>query len=122
MTKQIFVGFLLVCFLPHPAESTIAVTGNGWNKLSTREQDLYIVGVIDALADAVYICNQVPNTDCSVIKKIAAPALCFEGKPYEQSVAIVRKYMNETPANWHYTMPSIVSTALHEACKAGKPE
>jgi hypothetical protein len=122
MTKQIFVGFLLVCFLPHPAESTFAVNGNAWNKLSTRDQDVYIMGVIDALADAVDICNQIPSTDCSVIKEIAAPALCFERKPYEQSVAVVRKYMKETPANWHYTMPSIISTALHEACKSGKAQ
>jgi hypothetical protein len=35
---------------------------------------------------------------------------------YEQTVAIIDKYMQNNPAEWHQSMASLVWVAMNEAC------
>jgi hypothetical protein len=106
MKKQTFVGFLLFWFLLYPAHSTFAISGNDWNGFTKDAQDFYVVGFIDAVRGALASRHELPKWDCAYTKFEARPVVCFSNSPYKQMIAIVRKYMNDSPAQWHNTMSS----------------
>jgi hypothetical protein len=93
------------------ASSAFAVvTGNDWRSLPESNQTSYVMGVLDGWS----ILRKVGVTDdrLSVVDCYAS-----RGKTYRQNVAIVRKWMDENPADWNYAMSSLVFAALKEACK-----
>jgi hypothetical protein len=111
-TKIWFVTlFALTCF----AEPCLAFSGNDWRKLSTDAQDFYIVGVLDGWSNLRGECKDGQN-NCVFLETFATPLSCFTKSPFDQYVAIVRKYMNDNPSKWHYHMASSIRLALFDAC------
>jgi hypothetical protein len=122
MIKQIFVGFLLFWFLLYPAHSTFAISGNDWNKFEVDQQDGYIVGVIDSYKLMPAVCKMIPDANCIFARAVSLPMYCFPTSPYGQLIAIVRKFMEDSPEKWHFNMSENVHSALDRACNAQKPK
>ena len=115
--RGLFVGLILV------QSSVVAAWtgGNDWLAWTKEMQFGYVAGVIDdwknrqqvieAAAKRVGVQPQYDTTATLVV--------CVEERNMTrgQVVAIVEKYMNENPAEWHHAMASLVWTALNAVCR-----
>lgn len=90
-----------------------AMNGNRWMRLSEATQDLYVAGVMDAWEHVTAISKT--NPEIANFVRIVSCA-SDRGMTYGQIAAIVKKYMKDNPAEWHYTMASLVWTAMNDAC------
>lgn len=63
-------------------QSTHAILGTEWKKLSETSQDSYLVGLFVGWKDAFSLCNKVAaDTDCSVIKLLTEPLYALRIAP-----------------------------------------
>jgi hypothetical protein len=109
--KLTFVLFLL------KAGPASAITGNDWQSLSEVGQKSYVVGVIDAWQGDKQLADPYPKEKETTIYKLHNKVIsCIIDMPYNQMIVIVKKYMEGNPSSWHYSMASLVSTALLTSC------
>jgi len=98
-------------------QPAFAMSGNDWNNFSKDVQDAYVIGVLETWRHAEAVCKQL-STNCDNINFIARPLSCFPKSPYNQFIAIVRKYMQDHPEGWENNMVNITWASLSNACKA----
>ena len=111
--------FVTLCVLVLTAKSE-AMTGNQWRELPLTAQQYYIIGLVDAWGQVsdVLTPKQNPPTLCEFcIAAVEKVTKCNRERTYGQLVAIVGKYMNENPSQWHRDMAFLVWVAVYEGCK-----
>jgi hypothetical protein len=107
-------AFLLTLCLLFTAEAK-AVTGNEWRQLSQTAQQYYIIGVLDGwdnLGTITLLAEQQSPVGIGFTKQIE----CTIGMAYAQINAIIQKYMENNPSQWHNSMVLLVWPALAEVC------
>jgi hypothetical protein len=121
MARKVNAFLMTICLIF--AVDAMAITGNEWKQLTPAGQQAYVAGVIDTW-------NGVGQR-ATVMKKMGHGGSLNElfftdlhecvsvrnRMPYGQIVAIVKKYMDNNPSGWHYSMADSVYEALSEACK-----
>lgn len=104
---------------PTAAGATVMeLSGNEWQQLGEIAQDFYIIGVVEGAAAMLLYVARI-EADKQPATTIGA-GLTYEllkcvnrpGVSRAQYLAIVRKYVRDHPADWHYTMPSLIFNAL----------
>ncbi len=98
-------------------QPAFAMSGNEWNNFSKDVQDAYIIGVLETWSHAESVCIQLSNANCEYIKFLVQPLSCFPKSPYNQFIAIVRKYMQDHPEGWEKNMVSTIRASLSNVCK-----
>jgi len=95
-----------------------AMNGNDWKKLSQGQQQGYIVGVVDTWMNIDQLLSYNPKERTGAVATgFTTLAKCVtQGMTYGQMTAIVQKYIENNPSQWHYTMPSIIEAAFFEVC------
>ena len=91
--------------------------GDQWRKLPENGQMLYVWGVVDGWQPPPLL-----GPHGASLLKHYAPIRCVEQMTYGQIMAIVKKYVEENPAKWHFTMSDLVWNALENACLALTPK
>ena len=125
------VVLLILCFWSY-SPRVFAITGNDWNRLSTNSQAFYVIGVIDGWKNASQMCKEGTYTEkhdtkskvfnCEFFRLMTELFLsCFTNSPYDQLIAIVRKYMEDHPEDWHTPMAFISLKSFNDACRQLKP-
>lgn len=97
-----------------------ALSGNEWKQLSVFQRNAYIWGVADAwqnLAQMEKSAKDQPQRSSAVLFTNVAGCVS-KGMTYGQISAIVEKYMDDHPSEWHYEMASLAWTAVQIACKS----
>lgn len=108
----------VVCLL-FVVDANAAMSGNDWKRLGPGEQLSYIMGVLDTWKnlERVEAKAKSPVQPHSWAVLHYRDALnCIQPMTFEQTVAIIQKYLENNPSAWHYAMPSLVWTALKAAC------
>jgi Rap1a immunity proteins len=115
MAKKVRAFLLTVCLL-FAVEASAITSGNEWKQFPLEARQGYILGVVDTWAyfgEAASLAGQQPP----VVIIFTELVKCAGGMTYGQINAIVQKYMENNPAEWHFSMASLVWSALHEVCK-----
>jgi hypothetical protein len=117
----VFAVFLIV--VPEGAQA--GTSGNDWNKFPEGQKWGYILGVIDSWVENSSMRELVSRTGTSgtldgLSMREAELSRCLDARsmPLSQVVAIVKKYMQDNPANWHFSMTGEVMLAMSDACKS----
>jgi hypothetical protein len=116
--------WLLLLALPAAAQ----ISGNDWRTLPLASRAAYVLGVVNGwqhLATLTDYGNKIggPPSVAPAAEMLVEVVHCLDrnkGMTNEQIVAIVEKYMKESPAEWHYGMPSLIWAAIHRGL-CGKP-
>jgi hypothetical protein len=88
-------------------------TGEEWLAAKEPAARAYVRGYINGLFMSVVI-----GADETCLDKIAD---CIEGKTDRQMAAILRKYLNDHPEEWHLPLAMTTYQALTASCLAGGP-
>jgi hypothetical protein len=109
-------AFLLAACLLFAVDAT-AITGREWRQLPPVAQHYYIIGVLDGwdnIATITLLTEQKPSVGIGFTKQIE----CTAGMAYAQINAILQKYMENNPSQWHNSMVLLLWPALAEVCAA----
>ena len=91
--------------------------GNEWRQQPEIWQRGYISGVIDGWANITTVTKDSPQAKNPQIRFWTDLTKCMsKGMTHGQVFAIVKKYMDNNPADWHSAMASLIWTALSEVC------
>ncbi len=108
------VIFGLFCY-----DTNAAVSGNDWNSWNASLKDAYISGVIDTWGAAeVYRLSDKPPGPANNFTFLTNCAK--SGMTYPQFDAIVQKWMDENPGEWHKSMTFLILKAMANACHLQK--
>ena len=110
-------AFLITVSLLFVADAT-AITGNQWRQLALAAKQNYVFGVIDAWNHLGEFNKPAYNPTADVADIFLEQVKCASntGMTYAQIFAIVQKYMETNPDQWHRPMASLVWTAFTEMC------
>ena len=92
-----------------------AISGDEWRRLSQTAREYYVIGVLDGwdnLGTITLLAEQQPPVGTGFTKQID----CTLGMASVQINAIIQKYMENNPSQWHSNMALLVWTALDEVC------
>ena len=117
MTRTV-KAFLMIGCLLFAVDGNGAMSGNDWKQLRLGEQQAYVWGVVDTWTNFTQAIEPSGKPSSSeVLKMFTDLTRCVrKGLTYGQMVAIVQKYMENNPSQWHFAMASLVWTAIDEAC------
>lgn len=110
-------GCIVFVFLS--VSSAGAVTGNAWKQLSETQRGSYVMGVIDGwhfVSALAQLQRGAKPTETEEIIIKVSDCVYDKRMPYSQVIAIVEKYMNDNPAEWHQLMSGVIWDALAKAC------
>jgi hypothetical protein len=114
MLKKVKAFLVTICLLW--AVEAGAISGNEWRGLPKLAQASYVAGVFDtwkSLVQASFDAQQ----QSPVITVLTKVTTCVTGMDYDQIAAIVRKYIENNPAEWHQNMAELVWSAFfNEVC------
>ena len=103
-----------------------AMTGNEWRGWPETGRLGYVWGVVDtwSVLQKLEARQQLEerSEQSSIVAMHTDLALCIQKMSYVQMSAIVEKYMQNNPAEWHYLMASLVWSAIHETCSGQTSE
>src|SRR5262245_50870593 len=110
-------AFLMTVCLLFAAEAG-AISGNEWKQLPDMTREGYVYGVVDAWANFTQMIEPSgkPSTSGAVRLFTDLSRCVRKGMTYGETIAIVHKYMENNPSQWHSDMSSLVWTALNEVC------
>jgi hypothetical protein len=93
-----------------------AVTGHEWIQWSAHCRTTYVMGVTDTWQNVETVRRAGNRQEEG--SSIFTPLIdCMRQRmTYIQITAIVNRYLENNPAEWHYDMASLVWTAMNEAC------
>ena len=102
------------------AEEVAALSGTEYRRLQETLKVVYVRGILDG-----WFQLEVIRMSAKVESRFEDDVLygsivrCMAGRMMtgEQTKAIVDKYVNEHPAQWHEEMAFLVWMAMNEACK-----
>ena len=113
------VGSALACFLIAPIHIAVAVTtANEWKRFSDSGRRTYVIGVIDTWGTMKLLLRDTkiqPSVHDEIYLRLV-DCVQSRGMPYSQVIAIVEKFIADRPADGHYSMPSLIFSALNEWC------
>jgi hypothetical protein len=115
------VALVFLCGLLAPLwpSSAAAVTGNDWRALPASARATYVSGVVDNLVDfGAAVRSLVPAEKRTASEKMLVSfedCIAKTPRPPSQLVAIVEKYVQDNPGQWHTRMSGLVFEALR--CK-----
>jgi hypothetical protein len=112
MARKVNVLIAACLFFAVDAE---AISGDEWRRLSQTAQQYYVIGVLDGwdnLGTITLLAEQQPPVGTGFTRQIE----CTVGMASVQINAIIQKYMESNPSQWHYNMALLVWTALDEVC------
>jgi hypothetical protein len=120
MARKANTLLMVVICLLFAVDAWANITGNEWKQLGRGEQQGYIMGVVDAWQHLGYAASQSKiQPPSSTVTYFTQPLKCVtQGMTYAQMIAIVQKYLEDNPYQWHYGMSSLIWTALDLACPA----
>lgn len=95
----------------------MAVSGNDWVQLQQVRQEIYVAGVVDVYADIAALAKSGDLKD-PLSSGADAISHCINEFGYVQLAAIVKKYMNNNPEQWHDSMSKLTMRALFQACQS----
>jgi hypothetical protein len=113
MAIKVSAFLTTVCLLFAVEANALSV--NQWKGLSLTQQQYYVIGVFDggyAFRDTILQAQE----QTPVITGFTKLVECAAGMEFVQILAIIQKYLENNPAEWHYGMALLVLTALNEAC------
>jgi hypothetical protein len=122
MVQLIQIVLVTFCFITLRPGNANAIDGNKWKTFPELSRSAYIMGVVDTWSNVAEATAEVTKIKRSYKTGIVEDTLidnvqCVAQKmTYKQIVAIVDKYMADNPSQWHFTMPSLIWTAVAEAC------
>jgi hypothetical protein len=94
-----------------------ATTGHEWKKWSPDCRTTYVMGVTDTWQNVETV-RRASNPQDETPSIFAPLIACMRQRmTYIQITAIVNKYLEDNPSEWHYDMASLVWTAMSGACK-----
>ena len=95
----------------------MAITGNEWKRLLETAQQVYVIGVVDTWNNLAQIIEATEKPSRSeVLGFFTDVTRCLRKRiTYGQITAIVQKYMENNPSQWHYDMASLTWNAVNEA-------
>ena len=106
--KQKIVSLLLLLLLLI-CETAEATTGNEYKKLSENEQYYFLVGAVEGM----FFSTIALGTD----KENHWFIKCCEKMEFTQIEAILKRYINEHPEDWHFSVISLLVESMSEACE-----
>jgi len=118
------IAAIIIFFLILTVYDTQATTGKEWRQFSKTSRKAYVWGVFDTWQNIEEVAEMInaktkvqsPNTVALVFTKLVR---CISQRmTYKQLNAIVDKYIEDNPALWHNSMPSLVWIAIHSVCEA----
>jgi hypothetical protein len=107
-------GFLIAACLLFAVDAT-AITGSEWKQLPPAVQHYYIIGVLDGwnnVGTITLLAEEKAPIGSGFTKQIE----CTAGMAYTQINAIIQKYMENNPSQWHNSMALLLWPALAEVC------
>jgi len=122
--RGVLLSVALCIVLLASRSSALAFTGNEWRSMSQPERLMYVAGVMDAWFNVAAVTKVIKQSDPThhpgIVERILAQITdCTQERmTYQQSHAIVEKYMNQNPESWHQDMASITWAAMSKACSA----
>ena len=117
MKMAIVVAFLSACLALPPASH--AMTGNDLRKQSPSVRAFYVGAVVDTWITLRWLFHSIQDLKPSAADSALIDlAICANQRrmTYEQTAAVVDKYMADNPAEWGYEMPMIVWKAFQNVC------
>ena len=90
------------------------------SSFSALQRNAYIRGVADTWQNLTLLEDSAkePRQHSSTALFTDVGRCVSKGMTYGQIGAIVEKYMDDHPSEWHYQMASLAWTAVHMACKS----
>jgi hypothetical protein len=111
---------LMILFILMPTVTVSATTGNEWRAMSPALRDGYLLGVLDAwvLLEAVTRDSVQPVGRASMFTRVVG---CLgKDMTYGQTIAIIGKYMQDNPSEWHHPMSLLAWIATDRACASAE--
>jgi len=96
--------------------TTMAASGNDWMQLTQVQQEIYVSGVADLWRDIAAIAKSKDSKDLISLSAIRITDCMSRKFTYMQIAAVVKKYMENNPEKWHYSMANLTWMALLEVC------
>jgi hypothetical protein len=90
------------------------LTGNEWKENGVPFRNAYVGGVLAGWHDISFFYNEQGK------ETMSSKVLCIadqDGVTFDLGRAIVEKYMNEHPEDWHKPMTTIIFSAMREICR-----
>ena len=103
----------LIMLLVLVGGSAEAITGNDWKTFPPLRQEAYIMGVLDGWM-FVESARRRFNGHPSVVTRINKCTV--EKMNYAQVIAVVKKFMEAHPEDWHSSMADLIWGAFDEIC------
>ena len=114
--KRLIVG-VLGLVLMYPASCLADMTGNEWKKLTENSQIFYVAGITDAFSLSGSTAEDMSKLD----KALGSFVGCLkDGMTYRQIHAMVGKYMDNHPEEWHQGMTVLTYSGMVDGCKLQK--
>lgn len=109
-----FTILLILCALSASAEEFIEIhdgflTGNDYLKKTQQERSFYAMGIIDGMFLSPLFGASKNN--------LLWLERCVEGMGNYQMEAIISKYLENHPGEWHHNLHTITFRAMKEACQ-----
>jgi hypothetical protein len=101
----------------------LAITGNEWKQLASVQREVYVWGVVETWRH--FEMENEPISECFAEGSLMFRLLsyytelvkCMAKKMTRgQITAVVDKYMEENPSQWHHEMTTLVGLAMGKAC------
>jgi|TARA_B100000959_G_scaffold16057_1_gene15735 hypothetical protein len=106
--KQKIVSLLLLLLLLI-CETAEATTVNEYKKLSENEQKCFLVGAVEGMGFSTFALSADKENHWFI--------KCYEKMEFTQVEAIFKKYINEHPEKWHFSVISLLVESMSEACE-----
>jgi hypothetical protein len=100
-----------------------AMTGNEYRSYSVLAKVSYVNGVMEGWTIANHFMGRDGEPDVRWESSVGSVARCAEKKMTTGQVsAIVEKYMDTHPAEWHYNMAALIWSAMVDVCPLSLPD
>jgi hypothetical protein len=111
MARPIVISLFLSVGFPSVVTAT---SGNDWEKFSDSFQTAYIGGVVDTWWMFQETMDSSPK-----VRLYTGLSDCIKERhmTYGQIAAVVKKYMDEHPQDWGYSMSALIWQALDKVCR-----
>lgn len=110
--------FLASLFMLVAPRDALALSGNEWKQGSPSSRSAYISGVADTwqILAVIEKMNKETSQHPSAALFTDLTICMGKGMTYGQVSAIVEKYMEDNPSEWHHAMAWLAWRAVNRAC------
>jgi len=117
MVRKVNAFLITVCLLW--AVEAKAITGDEWRQASEAEQLAYLAGVTDVWQFFREITSRAKDPSTLAERQMERAKCVAEMEmKLTQFRAVVKKFVDDNPARWHYSMSTLTWLAAVEVCKS----